>query len=331
MKIIFYNNLYKRKKGIALILVFILVMAAVPITLVLYNLSLSQKDQSAHYNNLLNMEVVALSGINFAHHKLNGNVKPTGLEFYSKEFAGHDRFDISIRNTGKGFFKQNEYQILSKCTRNNVNSIIMAEAEQFDLDSTDTENFVITNDYWKTPEPFDIDRVSDVISIRNTRGKDLNNSIEIKKFEMYSNKGAFKNSMGSLKDSLPPEIKEVWDSVVDNLIEDKIEEGNHSLELDYNAQKISQTTNIAQLTNILSELFNLDDEDDEVVINAANKLKERIAREREKQKEKEKQRLIEEEKRKNNRSNDKDSDNNQSDSSSNIEVYLGKLNYKKEY
>ena len=209
------------KKGVAILLVASLVLVAVPVTLVMLNLSTSQKEQSSHYNNVLNVEQISLSGINMGYSKLKSGYD-RGYRIFPGEISGKDRFDLNMTPTGSGFFKQDIYLLLSKAKEGKNSSIIMADAEQFQQEETDKPVLVITHDYWTTPEPLELGVAADVISLKNFRGKDQLRAMDVKKFEMDCDENQYKAVMNSLKKDLPPDVCEVWDTVVLNASNDKI-------------------------------------------------------------------------------------------------------------
>lgn len=216
------NKNCKNKKGVAIIMVLIIIVIAAPVVMMVLNFSTSQKKESLHFNTILNLEQVSLSGINYAYSKLKGNERPIGLVPYPYpgEVSGEDRFDLCIQNTGKGFFNQDNYLMLSKTVKDNNSSIIIADSEQF-VPGMDGDILVITKDYWTTPEPFQISEVSDVLSMKNTRGKDQIRALEIKELELNSDHKSFLANIESLRNSLPKPIAEVWEDVAKNITREK--------------------------------------------------------------------------------------------------------------
>ena len=209
------------KKGVAILLVITMVLVAVPVTIVMLNLSTSQKEQTTHFNNLLNVEQISLSGINMGYSKLKSGYD-RGYKIFTGEVSGKDSFDLNMTPTGKGFFQQDVYLLLSKAKEGKYSSIIMADAEQFQEESSNQPVLVITHDYWDTPEPYELGVAADVISMKNSRGKDQLRALDVKKFEMECDESTYKNALESLRKSLPVEISSVWDTVVVNASNDKI-------------------------------------------------------------------------------------------------------------
>lgn len=209
------------KKGVAILLVITMVLVAVPVTIVMLNLSTSQKEQTTHFNNLLNVEQISLSGINMGYSKLKSGYD-RGYKIFTGEVSGKDSFDLNMTPTGKGFFQQDVYLLLSKAKEGKYSSIIMADAEQFQEESSNQPVLVITHDYWDTPEPYELGVAADVISMKNSRGKDQLRALDVKKFEMECDESTYKNALESLRKSLPGEVASVWDTVVVNASNDKI-------------------------------------------------------------------------------------------------------------
>ena len=209
------------KKGVAILLVITMVLVAVPVTIVMLNLSTSQKEQTTHFNNLLNVEQISLSGINMGYSKLKSGYD-RGYKIFTGEVSGKDSFDLNMTPTGKGFFQQDVYLLLSKAKEGKYSSIIMADAEQFQEESSNQPVLVITHDYWDTPEPYELGVAADVISMKNSRGKDQLRALDVKKFEMECDESTYKNALESLRKTLPGEISSVWDTVVTNASNDKI-------------------------------------------------------------------------------------------------------------
>ena len=210
------------KKGVAMLLVASMVLVAIPVTLVMLNLSSSQKEQTLHYNNVLNVEQISLSGINMGYSKLKSGYD-RGYRIFPGEISGKDRFDLNMTPTGTGFFSQDIYLLLSKSKEGKNSSIIMADAEQFQQeDDPKAPVLVITHDYWTTPEPFELGVAKDVIAMKNFRGADQLRALDVKKFEMDCDEDTYKNMMLSLRNNLPPAVNDVWDTVVENATNDKI-------------------------------------------------------------------------------------------------------------
>ena len=209
------------KKGVAILLVITMVLVAVPVTIVMLNLSTSQKEQTTHFNNLLNVEQISLSGINMGYSKLKSGYD-RGYKIFTGEVSGKDSFDLNMTPTGKGFFQQDVYLLLSKAKEGKYSSIIMADAEQFQEESSNQPVLVITHDYWDTPEPYELGVAADVISMKNSRGKDQLRALDVKKFEMECDESTYKNALESLRKSLPGEVASVWDTVIVNASNDKI-------------------------------------------------------------------------------------------------------------
>ena len=174
-----------------------------------------------HYNNVLNVEQISLSGINMGYSKLKSGFN-RGYQLYSGEISGKDRFDLNMTQTGSGFFNQDIYLLLSKAQEGKNSSIILADAEQFQQENDGESVLVITHDYWATPEHRELSSAKDVYALKNFRGADQLRALEVKKFEMLCDEREFKNTMNSLKDSLPNEIGDVWETVVENAANDKI-------------------------------------------------------------------------------------------------------------
>ena len=214
------------RKGVALLVVAIMVVLAVPMTLVYLNMGTSQKEQSMKFDSVLKVEQVTLSGINAGYAKLKGG-DSIGYQTLSGEISGDDRYDLNLTPSGKGFFQQDIYLMLSKSKDNKgkYNSIIMTDAEQFPKSDNGEVN-VITHDYWATEEPYEIGVVADVISMRNTRGKDQLRYLDVKKYEMETSPEKFSQDMQALGAKLPADITQNWNEVVSHLASDKIGNGS---------------------------------------------------------------------------------------------------------
>ena len=209
------------KKGVALLLVAGLILVAVPVTMLMLNLSKSQKEQTTHYNNVLNVEQISLSGINMGYSKLKSGYD-RGYKIFPGEISGKDRFDLNMTPTGTGFFKQDIYLLLSKAKEGKNSSIIMADAEQFQEEDPKKPVLVITHDYWSTPENRELSAAKDVIAMKNFRGADQLRALDVKKFEMECDESKYKSVLNSLKSYLSSDIGDVWDTVVENASNDKI-------------------------------------------------------------------------------------------------------------
>ena len=209
------------KKGVALLLVAGLVMVAVPVTMLLLNLSKTQKEQATHYNSVLNVEQISLSGINMGYSRLKSGYD-RGYRFFPAEISGKDRYDLNMTPTGTGFFQQDIYLLLSKAKEGRNSSIILADAEQFQEEEADKPVLVITHDYWATPEHRELSLAKDVFALKNFRGVDQLRALEVKKYELECDENEYKSTMTSLANSLPSEVREIWDTVVENAANDKI-------------------------------------------------------------------------------------------------------------
>lgn len=211
------------KKGVAMLLVAILIVAVVPFTLIIVNLSSSQKKQAIHFNQRLNVDQITLSGINKGYNYLkNPHLRPPYKQF-SADLSGSDRFDLYLSHTGKGFFKQDIYMMVSKSNKGDLESTIMADAEQFQIEADNPNTvMVLTHDYWSTPMRLEITKASDLLTVKNFRGKDQLRAMDVKKFEMEASPSQFQTAMSSLGTNLPKEVKSCWDTVVKNMVADKI-------------------------------------------------------------------------------------------------------------
>lgn len=211
----------QNRKGVALLLVAGLVMVAVPVTMLLLNLSKTQKEQTSHYNSVLNVEQISLSGINMGYSRLKSGYD-RGYNFFPAEISGKDRYDLNMTPTGKGFFQQDIYLLLSKAKEGKNSSIILADAEQFQEEDTNMPVLVITHDFWATPEHRELSLAKDVFALKNFRGADQLRALDVKRYEMNCDEDEYKQTMNSLCNSLPQEVKEVWNIVVENAANDKI-------------------------------------------------------------------------------------------------------------
>ena len=218
------RNVTLNRKGMAILLVSILILVAVPVIMVMFNLSSSQKEQTLYFNQKLNVEQISLSGINLGNSKLKKNsYRPKNPDYLTKEVSGNDRFDLSVNRTGTGFFNQDIYMVLSKSEEDKQSSIILADAEQFQQEKDDDEAvLVITHDYWTTSEPYEISVMRDIQSIKNERGKDQLRSLKIKKYELESDQEKYRQALTNIGNSLPSELQKCWDTVMKNLDDDKI-------------------------------------------------------------------------------------------------------------
>lgn len=227
---------FLNKKGIAILLVSVLIVCAVPAILVMINLTSSQKKQSLHLDSTLKLEQIALSGTNYGYLRLKDpEFKPNFQSFSDIIIDSNepkDSFDLSLRNTGYGFFNQNIYMSISKSEKidpkgNNQTTIIVSDTEQFQTENLDNVAFVITHDYWSTQDNHDIKLYDDYIALRNKRGTDQLRSLEVKEFEMSTSNNEFIQKLNELKDKVPPSIQICWQEVVNNMKNDKINGSNY--------------------------------------------------------------------------------------------------------
>lgn len=209
------------RRGVAIVMVAILIVVMLPIIFIFTNLSSSQKSQSMNFNSLLQIEQIAQSGINSGFSRLKSGHQ-RGYQNLSGEVSGADTFDLNLTPTGYGFFAQDIYLMLSKSTEDKHNSIIVTDAEQFQREKGANSVLVITHDYWTTQEPYELGVVADVLSMRNTRGRDQLRYLDVKKFEMENTDSSYRSAMKSVGDNYPNELKDIWEKVVDNLVKDKI-------------------------------------------------------------------------------------------------------------
>ena len=229
------------KKGVAILLVSILIVCALPITIIMLNLTSSQKAQSSHFNAKLNIEQTSLSGINYGHARIMGfrNAEEADTPGLRKDIQipldedKKNNFDISFNKTGEGFFKQRIYMVLSKSKESQNNSIILADAELFDLESGN--NLVITHDYWTTSQPYEIGVMADVLSLKNFRGKDQLRALNITSLELSSDYDA---AIAKLEGDLPKDLRSCWDTVKESIKAEKIRNDN-----DYASVPPSTTSN----------------------------------------------------------------------------------------
>ena len=211
------------KKGVAMLLVAILIVVAVPFTMIIVNLSSSQKRQAIHFNSRLNVDQITLSGINKGYNYLkNPHLRPE-YKAFSADLSGSDRFDLYLSKCGKGFFKQDIYMMVSKSNKGDLESTIMADAEQFQVEADNPNTvMVLTHDYWATPMRLEITQASDLLTVKNFRGKDQLRALDVKKYEMDASPSQFESAMAKLGNNLPKEVKSCWDTVVKNMVADKI-------------------------------------------------------------------------------------------------------------
>ncbi len=253
-------RLTDNKKGIAILMVAILVMLAIPVTIALFNLSTTHKDRADSLNSVLNLEQIAMSGMNYGYARLKGNdvieaTEEQPLKHYGHQFSGDEKFDLTIKPTGDGFFLQDICLMMSKASVGNKQSILVADVDRFARRKKG--RLVITNDYWETTEPKKIGVAEDILGIRNTRGRDLLTNISLKNYEMKSSPEEFRSALESLRSSQLPEIKAIWNNVVNTLIDDKINEGNIKIEIEYDKSFVptsSSTTKSKKLQKLLEEL-----------------------------------------------------------------------------
>ena len=210
------------KKGIALLMVAVLILVAVPTVYVFFNLSSSQREQALNFDSALNVELLAFSGLNKAHAMLRNNYND-GYMNLPGEILGDSRYDINITPTGNGFFLQNIYMLVSHSSdkKGKHNSIVMADAEQFKLVGK-ISNLAITHDYWVTNEPYNIGLKADVLGIKNSRGQEQLRNLDIKKFEMEASKKDYGEAIEKLMDDLPQEMRNVWPEVTKRMVIEKI-------------------------------------------------------------------------------------------------------------
>lgn len=227
------RNTTLNRKGVAILLVSLLILVALPATLIMLNLSTSQKSQATHFNAKLNTEMNSLSGVNYGYNTIMGFSTPAeadkpGLRTSNLSLSDDDKssnFDLTLNKTGEGFFKQRIYMVLSKSNQDKNSTIVMADAELFDLESED--RMVITHDYWSTVEPYEIGVMADVLSLKNFRGKDQLRALAVSNLELSSD---YQNAISKLKESsnLPQELKICWDTVEESITSDKIKEDSET-------------------------------------------------------------------------------------------------------
>lgn len=222
------------RKGVALLMVAIIIVIAVPLTLLLFNISVTQKDQAYTLDRVFAMEQTSLSGVNYGYSKLKNGYN-RGYANYSGEISGQERFNLNMTPVGIGFFRQNIYLLLSnaKDKTDRHSSIIMADAEQFYNVGGNAKNLlVITHDYWHTQEPYEIGVMADVLSMKNERGKDQLRNLDVKRYEMEASENTYRKDIASLTERMSPALKNIWPSVMGVMIEEKIkaeESGDYSL------------------------------------------------------------------------------------------------------
>ena len=207
------------KKGIAIVMVIGLVAIIVPVLYLLSRLGTSHVKLAVKYQENLQTETTAFSGSNAGISRLRGNLR--GYQNLTNQLIGDESYNLNLRPTGKGFFQQDLYFLLSNSKIKSHHYAIMAEAEQFNPEP-DPPVLVISRDYWNTIEPYEIDQIADVLSMQNDRGVDLLRLDETRDYEKNATPAQYSSEMQAKSDWLPEELVPDWPEIVDNLKSEKL-------------------------------------------------------------------------------------------------------------
>lgn len=208
-----------KKSGVAIVMVIGLIAIMIPVIIMLSQMGTSQTRLAMKYHENLLTETTAFSGNNAIVSRLRGNLR--GFQYLPDQPAGDKTYSICLRPTGKGFFQQTLYYTFSSCRINNHNYIIMAEAEQFQPQPAPPV-MVITRDHWNTIEPYELNLMSDVLSMQNERGVALLRLDETREYEMNATAENYSAAMQDKQIKLPDEIQAVWPDVVETLTSEKL-------------------------------------------------------------------------------------------------------------
>jgi hypothetical protein len=107
MKILRHNP----KRGIAIVMVIGLVAIIVPVLYLLSQLGSSQTKLAKKYHENLLTETTALSGSSAGLSRLRGNLR--GYQSLTNQLLGDESYALTLRPTGRGFFEQRLYLLLS--------------------------------------------------------------------------------------------------------------------------------------------------------------------------------------------------------------------------
>ncbi len=207
------------QKGVALVMVIGLVTLVIPLVFMLSQIGSSDVKLAKKFHENLRAESVAFSGANAGFSRLKGNLR--GYQDLQNQLIGIEKYDLNLRPTGEGFFKQNLYYMLTNCKIGQHNYTIMAEAEQFHPEP-DPPVLVITHDYWNTVEPYEINIMADVLSMQNYRGLELLRLDETRDYEKSLTSTEYEKEMNAKKALLPTEIEPEWPKVLNFLVSEKL-------------------------------------------------------------------------------------------------------------
>lgn len=214
-----FMNAWVNKKGVAIVMVIGLIAIVIPLVLMLSQMGTSQTRLAMRYHENLLSETTAFSGSNAIFSRLRGNLR--GFQYLPDQPSGDQAYSICLRPTGSGFFQQSLYYAFSSCKINNHHYILMSEAEQF-TPQPDPPVMVIMRDHWNTIEPYELNLMSDVLSMQNERGVAMLRLDETREYEMTSSRSNYSAAMTEKQFKLPQELQKVWPEVVKNLASEKL-------------------------------------------------------------------------------------------------------------
>lgn len=196
-----------------------LVVLVIPLLFMLSQIGSSDVKLAKKFHENLLSESIAFSGANAAFSRLKGNIR--GYQDLQNQSIGQYKYDLNLRPTGEGFFKQELYYLLANSQIGQHKYTIMAEAEQFHPEPSPPV-LVITHDYWNTVEPYEINIMADVLSMQNYRGLELLRLDETRAYEQNHSLTDYKKAMSDKLGLIPNEIAGDWPRIVNLLAAEKL-------------------------------------------------------------------------------------------------------------
>lgn len=207
------------RRGVAIVMVIGLLALVIPLLFMLSQIGSSDIKLAKKFHENLLTESVAFSGANAGFSRLKGNLR--GYQDLQNQSIGQHSYDLNLRPTGEGFFKQELYYLLTNSKVGQHNYAIMAEAEQFHPEPSPPV-LVITHDYWNTVEPYEINIMADVLSMQNYRGLEMLRLDETREYERNLSEGEYVKEMQAKRGLLPAEVASAWSEVVNRLANEKL-------------------------------------------------------------------------------------------------------------
>ncbi len=209
----------KNRNGVAMVMVIGLITIMVPVLFLLSQMGTSQTRMAMKYHDNLLTENTALIGAAAGFSRLRGNLR--GYQNLPNEIIGENTYNLNLRPTGEGFFKQDLYYLLASSKIERYSYTLMSEAEQFHPEP-DPPALVITRDFWNTIEPYEINVMADVLSMQNYRGVELLRLEETRDFERNSTPDIYKRELLMKRARLPEELTRDWPDIVEVLASEKL-------------------------------------------------------------------------------------------------------------